>query len=129
MKQIDVDFEVWKALTARLEHETQSYNNVLRKMFGLPTSTEMLVSALKNFASRNLQLPDGTDLRASYKGAFYRAKIDDGKWLDEQGKTHSSPSAAAKEITGTNVNGLQFWEGRLPGESNWLRLDAMRLFL
>ena len=128
MKQIEIDFEVWKSLTSKLEHENQSYNDVLRSMLGFPTSTDMLVQAIQKYASRNLQLPNDTELRATYKGSVYRAKIQDGKWQDEQGSVHSSPSAAARYITGTNVNGLRFWEGRLPGHTTWVQLDSIGLF-
>ena len=38
----------------------------------------------------------------------------------------ASPSAAAGAITETTVNGWRFWEGRLPGDKGWRRLDVVR---
>jgi hypothetical protein len=43
-----------------------------------------------------------------------------------EGKPAVNPSYAANIITGNNVNGWRFWEARLPGQSNWHRLDFFR---
>lgn len=130
--QIDVDFDVWKALTARRDSEDVSYNDVLRDLLGLgsprlPLSGQSAAPSEKEFQSRNLVLPSGTTLRAKYKSRQYHAEIRDGRWIDEQGVEHDSPSAAARHITGTNVNGLRFWHGRLPKQSDWYPLDTLAL--
>ena len=148
MRQIDIDFDVWKALTAKLQSEKQTYNDVLRSLLELesiqdpipdpesplgqamnaaPAISELArFSQLKSgFYSRGLFLPEGTKLRAIYKGQLYIAQILDGQFTEPSGNTHGSPSAAAKAITGNNVNGLRFWEALLPTGGNWCRLDLL----
>ena len=139
---ISVSLEVYKQLTARLE-EGQSHDDVIRDLLSLdsivelenPTNaaferlsdalTSSLLSRGNGFVSRGLWLPNETQLRARYKQREYRASIIDERWLDENGGPHSSPSAAAAAITGTNVNGLRFWEAKRPSDAGWRRLDVL----
>lgn len=139
--QIDVDLDVFKALTSRLEQDGQTHNDILRDILSLdsPFEAEPIESPISvaadrlaravsggHFYSRGLTLPNGTELRARHKGKEYRAIIVDGKLLTEDKTEHESPSAAANHITSTTVNGLRFWEGRRPGDSGWRRLDVIR---
>lgn len=139
--QIEVSLEVFKALTARLEFDGQSYSDLIMSLLASNSNLEpegdvphggamtheayMRQADKGGFASRNLWLPPGTELRAYYKQKEYRARIINNAWCDAQGYTHSSPSAAAKAITGTNVNGLRFWQALLPRERSWVRLEAL----
>jgi len=142
--QIEIDFQVYKALTSLRENERHSYNDVIRELLGLeprihPESivgkmtrasegiSRAFVSApsASGFSSRGLFLPDGTRLRAIYKNTLYQAEIADGRWIDEQGREHSSPSSAATHITNTNVNGWRFWEAMRPSDEQWHRLDRL----
>lgn len=144
--QIEIDFDVYKALTARRVHERHTYNDVLRDLLNLEPAlipeahpgsmqgvmtqvvdhfSRNLIAPPGSFVSRGLHLPDGTRLRARYKGSLYQAAIVDGRWLDDGGKEHSSPSSAATSITGTNVNGLRFWEAMRPVDTEWRRLDML----
>lgn len=131
--QIDIDFEVFKALTALRTHEGHSYNEVLRELLGLQAGGRETPTAPKaetgkrSFESRDLSLPHGTLLRATYKGRAYTARIDDGRWIDENDVEHGSPSAAARHITDNNVNGLRFWQGKRPSDDSWLNLDVLVL--
>ncbi len=149
MRQIDIDFDVWKALTAQLEHEKQTYNDVLRAVLGLDAIQEFLpdtnspagpqaiigdefssmnaLAPIIGFFSRGLFLPNGTKLRAIYKGNPYYGRIGGGKWIGDFGKVHSSPSMAANAVTGNSVNGLRFWEALRPTNSKWQRLDLIGL--
>lgn len=139
--QIEIDFEVFKALTALRRDESHSYNDVLRELLRIdsivePESDEhplqRVTDALSKplgfsgFSSRGINLPNGTKLRARYKNQEYTAQIELGEWLDNQGRVHSSPSAAAAAITGTNVNGLRFWEAKRPSDLGWRRLELLR---
>ena len=148
MHTIPISLDVLKALTNRLKADDQTYDDVLRELLELDSPVEpeiepapfaMFADALTSqfeglrrvqngpgFYSRDLFLPNGTELRARYKGRLYEASIQDEKWLDDRGKERSSPSAAAGAITKTIVNGLRFWEGKRPGDSAWLRLDKLR---
>lgn len=136
---IDVDLDVFKALTALIQEEGQAHNDVLRELLNLDSpieadmapsfsqATEAIAKAMHagQFYSRGLTLPSGTELRARYKGQQYSAQILDGKWLNLDGLEFNSPSAAASAITGTTVNGWRFWEAKRPGDRGWRRLDVL----
>jgi hypothetical protein len=138
--QINVDLDVFKALTARIHAEGHDHNDVLRELLNLdsPVETEILPSLSEplnallrgvyagQFYSRGLILPDGTKLRARYKGSQHLAVIRNGRWWSEDGTEYLSPSAAASAITNTTVNGWRFWEGLLPGSNAWRRLEIIR---
>ena len=136
--QIEIDFEVFKALTILRQSENHTYNEVLRDLLGLEkTLSRQLGDQLRGFTapfgskpntgfvSRGLYLPDGTLLRAKYKGGTHEARIEKGKWLSADGREFSSPSGAAHAVTGTQVNGLRFWEARRPSDTEWRKLDAL----
>lgn len=139
MQTIEIDFQVFKALTAMREDESITYNDVIRRLLdlapvtkanGVATAAAGLVAGLAAglylpFQSRGLELPHGTLLRATYKGRQLSARVDNGRWIDSEGRQHASPSAAAKSVTNTNVNGLRFWEAQLPGASNWQKLEFL----
>jgi hypothetical protein len=129
--QIEIDFEVWKALTILRETEEMSFSDVLRKLLKLgdpkaipaPTaSAEQAGGAL----FKGVNLPDGTLFRVTYKGRMYTAKIQNGQWIDENGVVRSSPSDAAGAITETQVNGWRFWEVKRPKDARWRRLDMLK---
>ena len=149
MQEIFIDFEVFKALTAKRLNERHSYNDVIRDLLGLDSLLDepepiealhddsgpvrdsrygagSLIGGSLGFSARGIFLPNGTLLRATYKGRLYNGKIDSGNWIDEDGNSQPSPSAAAKSITGSNVNGLRFWHARRPSDSSWYRLDILR---
>jgi hypothetical protein len=140
--QIEVSLDVYKALTDRLQHEKHTYGDVIRDLLELDSPQELQPSEPSSgfshvseaiaravgyvgFYSRGLQLPEGTSLRSRYKQKEYRARIIGDRWIDENKKAHSSPSAAASAITGNNVNGLRFWEALRPGDKVWRRLDTL----
>jgi hypothetical protein len=143
--QIEIDFEVFKALTARLENEYDTYNEAVRRLLGLPATQASLLpgevdapglpavpqaNALSPFAGgvwlSNVYFPNGTTFRATYKGKTYRARIQQSQWIDEFGQIRSSPSDAASAISGTNVNGWRFWFVRRPQDEDWQRMDALK---
>jgi hypothetical protein len=143
--QIDIDFEVFKALTAKLESEVESYNDVIRRLLGLPDREPTFkpgendtpglpvppINALSPTSGgvwySNVYLPNGTFFRATYKGRTHRAWINNSQWIDEQGNIRTSPSDAASSITGNNVNGWRFWFVRRPQDEDWQRMDALKL--
>jgi hypothetical protein len=149
--QIDIDFDVFKALTALRQSEVDSYNDVLRRVL-LIASTDLDTSGNENPDSPNWKgtkprlgaaaeaigraggdvyfgntcFPKGTRFKAIYKGQSYSAEVRDGKWVGEDGIVRRSPSDAACAISNTNVNGWRFWHVLRPGDSDWVRLDALR---
>jgi len=149
MQSIDIDFEVYKALTARRTGEADSHNDVLRRLLGLgqgsavirrhfdfahgrapvlapsPASASAPQNGQNDWYYKGIRFPAGTDFRARYHGQLHHAKIEQGA-LAVNGKRAQSPSDAAREITRNNVNGWRFWKCRLPGEAAWRPLDSLR---
>lgn len=142
MMTIEIDFDVYKALTARRSDETVSYNDVLRtllgmgqptaglrRLFGLggakPTPSGSSKGDVADWNYKGIRFPAGTGLRAKYKGYVHNARIE-RSGIVLNGKRFATPSDAARAVTGTNINGWRFWQCRLPGESGWRRLDALR---
>lgn len=125
----EVDFEVYKELTMRRATESTTYNDVLRELLGLPARNGHDNPALRSepgaWEYRGVRFPNGTDFRANYKGSTYTAKVEAAR-LVLDGQAMGSPSEAAQQITGNNVNGWRFWECRLPGESRWRTIEALR---
>jgi len=145
---IDIDFEVYKALTLLRQTEQDSYSDVLRRLLttadisvsgdapddqssNKPTS---IFSILKTEGAPSgpgawmghVFLPNGTKFRATYKGETFRAEIKDEKWIDDGGVPRHSPSEAAGAISGTKVNGWRFWHAMRPFDTGWHRLDELR---
>lgn len=140
--QIEIDLDVYKALTLHLLSESESYNDVLRRLLSIPENSlvtgsleERIIPAKLNILAKapepgvwmgKVFLPDGTQLRATYKGQTFRAIIRGETWIDEKGVPRKSPSDAAGAISGTNVNGWHFWYAKRPTDSDWHRLDEFR---
>lgn len=130
MTIIDVDFEVFKELTARRRSEEMTENEVLREILGLKparsTSTVTTADSKGAWVSKGVSFPHGTEFRATYKGQQFFAIVKNGA-LVMNGKRFVSPSAAAVSITGNPVNGWRFWECLLPGSTKWkLAADLRR---
>ena len=129
MPTIEIDFDVFKALTQRRPSEEVTENDVLRSLFGLPARNEVPPSKIPPSAGdwvvKGVRLPAGTELRAHYKGETYLARVEDGA-LSLNGQKFDSPSAAAMSITGNPVNGWIFWEYRRPGTAAWQMLKTLR---
>ena len=129
MLTIEVDFEVFKALTARRPTEDVSENDVLRELLRLPKEPARTVRSDNpspgDWVTKGVRLPAGTELRATYKGQTFLARVNSGA-LEFGGKRFDSPSAAAMSITKHPVNGWTFWKYRLPGQAKWTDLKALR---
>src|SRR5260370_42442640 len=130
MPSIEVDFDVFKALTALRPSEEVTDNEVLRELLKLPPKKPTPVSsdgpAPGEWVTKGVRFPAGTQFRAKYKGQTYRASVESGA-LAFDGKPFDSPSKAAMAITKTPVNGWMFWECRLPGKSSWQMIKTLRM--
>jgi len=127
-QSIPIDFEVFKALTAKLESPQDSYNNVLRRLLKLgdPKLSDASPAAnAKPWVVEGVTFPAGTEFRARYKGRPYSGRVEDGG-LVVDGRRFDSPSPAAMAITGNNVNGWKFWQCRRPGATSWVGIDGLR---
>ena len=129
MHSIEVDFDVFKALTLRRATEDVTYNDVLRELLGLNSTKRAPVGphtpATGGWFTKGVTFPDGTEFRATHKGQAYSSKVESGA-LVLNGKRYDSPSAAAVEITGRPTNGWIFWECRLPGKTSWQIIKSFR---
>ncbi|MGH8111143.1 MAG: DUF4357 domain-containing protein [Rhodanobacteraceae bacterium] len=127
MHTIDVDFDVFKALTSLRDSEDVSYNDVLRRLLSLPVKPSMTrqVADARDWLTKGVRFPSGTEFRAPYKGQLIEARVENGA-LHLNGKNFTSPSGAAMTITGGPVNGWTFWECRTPGSASWRSINALR---
>ncbi len=134
MHTIQIDFDVFKEITARRASEEVTENDVLREVFGLnpkkretETGKTNLESAQSpgDWITKGVRFPSGTEFRATHKGQRYRGHVKDGA-LVVNGQRFDSPSAAAVNITENSVNGWIFWECQLPGTSDWVLIKSMR---
>ena len=129
MPSIEIDFDVFKALTARRASADMTENDVLRQLFNLGKADNALTKtetpAPDDWVTKGVRLPAGTELRSNYKGNTYLARVSSGA-LVLQGRRFDSASAAAMSITGNPVNGWTFWECKLPGQDRWQILKSLR---
>lgn len=146
--QIEIDFDVYQALTLLRQNEEDSYSSVLRRILHLGTIesaqfkhlSESFCPKAPNFLGEllegnygrkgawlnNVFFPEGTDFRATYKGQTFRARIEKQAWVGADGIVRKSPSEAAGAISDTNVNGWKFWYAKRPSDNDWHRLDEFR---
>jgi hypothetical protein len=127
-QSIPIDFDVFKALTARLESPADSYNGVLRRLLQLPTAgaePTPMPTGDQSWHVGGVTFPSGTEFRAKYKGRTYLARVEDGALVYE-GTRYDSPSPAAIAVTGNSVNGWNFWQCKLPGRTNWVTIASLR---
>lgn len=120
MTPIDIDFDVYKQLTLLRNSETDTYNDVVRRLLKLPSKSPESSESSQDWVSKGYRFPEGTEFRAEFNGSEYFASIKDGK-LTFNGKIFGSFSGAAKEVTGGQRNGWDFWEQRQPG-GRWRKL-------
>ena len=129
MPSIEIDFDVFKALTARRASADMTENDVLRQLFNLGKADNALTKtetpAPDDWVTKGVRLPAGTELRSNYKGNTHLAGVSSGA-LVLKGRRFDSASAAAMSITGNPVNGWTFWECKLPGQDRWQILKSLR---
>ena len=129
MHTIEIDFDVFKEITARRVSEKITANDVLREAFGLPRIDVEKRSAAPSggrpWVTKGVSFPDGTEFRATHKGLEYRGVVKDGA-LVLNGNRFSSSSSAARSITNNSVNGWIFWECKMPGQDRWRLMKNSR---
>jgi hypothetical protein len=128
MPQIDIDFEVFKELTNRRASENVTYNDVVRSMLKLSKPSKSAGSTLNGsrpWVVSDTTFPAGSEFMTEYKGKTYSGLVRDGK-LHLDGHTFSTPSAAGRHVTGSNVNGWRFWKCRLPGAPHYVLIERLR---
>jgi hypothetical protein len=137
--EIEISFGLWKRLAASLRDENDSYDALISRLLDRNTSSDQTSVQPPSSESipvhdpkegaffKDVFLPNGTELRATYKGKTYFARISGSEWIDQTtGERRSSPSQAAYFITDNNVNGWLFWLAKRPGDGGWHSLNALR---
>jgi hypothetical protein len=129
MPTIEIDFDVFKAITNRRPSEETTENDVLREVLGLPakkrTFQNLNFPSPGDWIAKGVRFPVGTEFRANYKGRTHLGRVENGGIVVE-GKRYDTPSSAAMAITRSNVNGWKFWEARLPGQAGWKMIESLR---
>lgn len=127
MEKIEVDFDVWKELTLRRSNEFETYNDVLRTLLGLGKKPELLENERMGIPliCDGVKFPHGTEFRKKYLGHIYTGKIENG-YLVIGNQKFTNPSPAAMHITNNQVNGWIFWECKIPGKSDWIKINSLR---
>ena len=129
MPTIDVDFDVFKAITLRRPSEEVSENDVLRQLLGLAAKKHLAAQTVApqagDWVTKGVRFPPGTEFRATYKGQTHLGRVEGGA-LVLSGKRFDTPSAAAMSITTSPVNGWTFWQARLPGQPGWKAIKSLR---
>lgn len=94
------------------------------------TAEDVLREALKIkpegfVTAEGVVFPEGTAFMAWYKDRAYWANVKNGM-LEFMGKSFSSVSAAAMEITKRPANGWEFWQAKVPGKSDFIKISKLR---
>lgn len=139
--QIDIDFDVFKALTVRREHENVSYNDVLRGLLEINLDSPLSppVTARNNAPHQvdRTGLPWDERIHAKTK-----VKIADGTWRKRRGVDSSVVTVVEAELRDgrkferpikafsaiTNVDGYAFRGGFLPNGTKLKALYKNRIY-
>lgn len=129
MNRIEIDFDVYKALTALRGSEDDTYNMVLRRLLDLPAAPERRATtdptATAEWFGYGVTLPVGTQLRTTYK-KVERFGIVRADGLEVDGTLYPSLSAAAIGVVGQNTNGWNFWRFLDQDSNTWKPMMALR---
>jgi hypothetical protein len=80
---------------------------------------------LRGFQWKNVFLPEGTNLKTSYRQATEFAKVTGNCIVSDEGETFTPPYFANRQAKGRNA--WRFVWLRFPGEEHWIRADDYRL--
>jgi len=128
MASVEIDFDVYKSLTALRATEETTFNDVIRDLLGLGPKSKQAADddQARGLELKGVFLPNGTQFRVTYKGQTHTAEIKDGAWIGGDGVRRGTPSEAACAVTQTNVNGWRFWKVKRPSDTSWRVLNSLR---
>lgn len=128
---IEIDFDVHKAIETNRNSFAETPNDVLKRMLGLGSPPLKAVPAGKAYTYQHLELPHGTEARMTYNNVDYRARIENGFWITEDGQRHKSPSGAASSVavtksgSKTKLDGWTYWWVKTPGSPDFIFLNDL----
>ena len=138
MRNIEIDFDVHKAIETERSSFSETSNDVLRRLLKIdekrkPTAsqTETTAQAGKAWVGKGVTLPHSTLVRAEYNGRIHEGEIVNGRWFAE-GRYFTSPSgtlggiARTKSGGKTSLDGWIYWQVKRPGDSSWIKIDNLR---
>jgi hypothetical protein len=138
--QIEIDFDIYKLIEMERRGFDEPPRSALRRLLKLPPAAKESSNGQpprptgRAWEEDGVKLPHGTRVRMEYgRGKqIYEGTINDGKWVIN-GRTFESPSGAASELAvtkkgkSTKLNGWNYWTVQLPGETEWILLNDLRL--
>lgn len=87
--------------------------------------TELLTkSSVRGYQWKSLFLPDGTEIRMQYKGAYFYAKVE-GDEIIYEGKS-TSPGSLANTIASSSRNAWRDLWIKRPADDEWRLADECR---
>ena len=128
MESIKTDLDLPYEIPSQQSFKKMSHTPVSEPSFKMgrihPKSSNNTVGDV-SWVVDGVAFPNGTEFRCKYKGYYYHAQVCDGA-LMINGKKFLSPSAAAVTITRSAVDGWLFWDCKLPGDSSWVNICALK---
>jgi hypothetical protein len=126
---IEVDFDTFKAITARRPDESVTEGEVVRSALGLPPAKGIVNSIKTAFAtswlSEGVAFKVGEELQHRFRGGKTAMARITASGVEFEGKVYGGLSPAAKAAAGHEANGWQFWEVRR-ADGAWIKADSLR---
>jgi hypothetical protein len=129
-----VDLAVYKTIEGARQSFKESQNTILRRLLGVEACRE--ASAMKGAADNQtahseesaveggLALPDGSELRADFRGVSVHGAVRGGTWQVEGSDFNLPAAALLATLQGSTepppeLDGWSRWQVRLPGVDGW----------
>lgn len=133
MEKIDIDWDIHKLIEAERRGFDEAPYMALRRLLGLPdVKIESAAPAIgEPWKEQRVVIPHGAEARMTYRGKTYEGKFQNGQ-LHTGGRAFERLSPAAHFVATTksgkkpSLNGWNYWEVRLPGETHWKSLKELR---
>jgi hypothetical protein len=137
LRPIEIDVDVYRFLESRRASFTQTHNDILRSVAGLPpikageSNGANATNTMGGWSWKGVELPNGTKLRMTYNGQSHSGEIVQGAWR-VGGAIYRTPSAAAGGVARTkkgapvSLDGWGYWEVQKPDSERWMKIDSLR---
>lgn len=124
-----ISLETYKLIEEQRVSFDESHDEILmRALSDLKPATNLSMSNSVNNSGlfwKGIFIENETELRANYKGVLHTAIVQNGR-IFYNNKDYKSPSAAAIDATGTNINGWLFWEYYDAKANAWTLISKLR---
>jgi hypothetical protein len=124
-----ISLETYKLIEEHRVSFDESHDEILKRTLSdlKPASNFSISNSVNNSGLfwKGIFIENDTELRANYKGILHTAIVQNGR-IFYKGRDYKSPSAAAIEATGTNINGWLFWEYYDAKTNAWTSISKLR---